>query len=34
MDVRVQRTKVAFDAPDFLFEYTMPETGFEFALSY
>jgi hypothetical protein len=32
MDVRVQRTKVSLDAADFLFENSMPETGFEFAL--
>ena len=34
MYVRVQWTKVSFDAADFLFKDTMPETGFKFSLSY
>jgi hypothetical protein len=32
-DVRVQWTKVSLDPTDFLFEDTMPETGFKFPLS-
>ena len=32
-DVRVQWAKVSFDPTDFLFEDTMPETGFKFPLS-
>jgi hypothetical protein len=32
-DARVQWTKVSLDPTDFLFEDTMPETGFKFPLS-
>ncbi len=32
-DVRVQWTEMSLDATDFLFEDSMPETGFKFPLS-